>query len=463
MRHVLRRVVAAAAVGSVLLTGCSSTVSGIASRGASVPVDVAIDDFPITGATDTEADRLARNALADLETFWSQAYPEFFGEAYTPLAGGYFSVDSTAVDESAYPETGIGCERAPTDPEEVAGNAFYDPNCDVVAYDRALIEQLGEEYGPYLGPAVMAHEMGHAMQSRFGYADSTIVVETQADCLAGAFTRWVVDGGAEHITLRVAELDQVVLGFIGLRDPVGFDPDDEHAHGSGFDRLSGFYAGYEGGVGSCRDDFTEDRLFIATEFLTEADLENEGNAAYDEIGQIIGTTLPAFYESVFPGLGEQFSPPAVESFDGTAPGCGDMGAEDRDLGYCEADGTVYVDEADLLAPAYEQIGDFAVATAVSLAYAQAVRAQLGLSIDDAAAVDSAVCLTGWYAGRFWTGDFEAQEITISPGDVDEAAIFLLTYGQSEGVFPNTDLSGFEMVDAFRDGFLDGGAGCQVGL
>jgi hypothetical protein len=140
-----------------------------------------------------------------------------------------------------------------------------------------------------------------------------------------------------------------------------------------------------------------------------------------------------------------------------------MGAEDRDLGYCEADGTVYVDESDLLAPAYEQIGDFAVATAVSLAYAQAARAQLGLSIDDAAAVDSAVCLTGWYAGRFWTGDFQAQDITISPGDIDEAAVFLLTYGQTEGVFPNTDLSGFELVDAFRDGFLDGGAGCEIGL
>jgi predicted metalloprotease len=463
MRHVLRRAVAAAAVGSVLLTGCASTVSGIASRGASVPEDVPADEFPITGAADNETDRLARNALADLDTFWSQAYPEYFGEEYQPLAGGYFSVDSTAIDESAYPEHGIGCDRAPTDPEEVANNAHYDPNCDVVAYDRALLEQLSAENGPYLGPAVMAHEIGHAMQNRFGYADSAIVVETQADCLAGAFTRWVVDGNAEHVSLRVAELDQVVLGFIGLSDPVGFDPDDQRAHGSGFDRMSGFFAGYEGGVGSCRDEFTEDRLFTATEFTTQDDLDNEGNAPYDEIGGIIGTTLPAFYESVFPGLGEQFAAPEVESFDGTAPACGDMGAEDRDLGYCEADGTVYVDESDLLAPAYEQIGDFAVATAVSLAYAQAARAQLGLSIDDAAAVDSAVCLTGWYAGRFWTGDYQAQDITISPGDVDEAAVFLLTYGQTEGVFPNTDLSGFEMVDAFRDGFLNGGAGCEIGL
>ena len=194
MRHVLRRAVAAAAVGSVLLTGCASTVSGTASRGASVPEDVPADEFPITGAADDETDRLARNALADLDTFWSQAYPEYFGEEYQPLAGGYFSVDSTAIDESAYPDTGIGCERAPVDPEEVASNAHYDPNCDVVAYDRALLEQLGEEYVRYLGPAVMAHELGHAMQGRFGFSDSTIVVDTQAYCLACAFTCWVVDG-----------------------------------------------------------------------------------------------------------------------------------------------------------------------------------------------------------------------------------------------------------------------------
>ena len=461
MRHALRPGLAALAAGSVLLTGCTSTVSGSAARGAGVPVDVAAEDFAITGAGDTEADRRARNALADLDTFWRESFPEYFGEEYQPITGGYFSVDSTAIDESAYPSTGIGCAEAPEDPEGVANNAHYDPKCDVVAYDRALLQQLSDENGPYLGPAVMAHEIGHAMQGRFGFADSAIVVETQADCLAGAFTRWVVDGNAEHTALRMSELDSVVLGFIGLRDPVGLAPDDDRAHGSGFDRLSGFYAGFEGGVGICRDDFTEDRLFTATEFTTEEDLDRGGNLPADQIGELVAQTLPAFYQSVFPGLGAEFTPPAIETFEGTAPECGDMGAEDRDLGWCEADDTVYVD-SELLGGAYEQIGDFAVAAAVSLAYAQAARAQLDLPVDDAGAISSAVCLTGWYTARFWTGDFE-QVGTLSPGDVDEAAVFLLTYGQEDGVFPNTDLSGFEMVDAFRDGFLDGGAGCDIGL
>ena len=94
MRQVLRRTLPTVAVG-MLLAGCSTTtVVGTASPGAGEPVDVAADQFPITGVSDSEVDQFARNALADLETFWKATYPEFFGEEYKPLAGGYFSVDS---------------------------------------------------------------------------------------------------------------------------------------------------------------------------------------------------------------------------------------------------------------------------------------------------------------------------------------------------------------------------------
>lgn len=463
MRQVLRRAVVAAAAGSVLLTGCSSTVVGTASSTNPV-TDVSQEEFPITGATDSDIDRFARNAMADLYTFWEEAYPEFYGEEFTPLAGGIFSVNTEDIDYSLYPEnTGIGCARLPIDPEEVEGNAFFHGACDVVAYDSALLARLGDEYGPFLGPAVMAHEMGHAMQFRFGGSDSTIVDETQADCFAGAWTRWVADGNADHVNLRINELDEVLAGFISLRDPVGSDPDSDRAHGSGFDRASGFYAGFEGGVASCRDDFHEDRLFTATEFTTEEELESEGNAPYEDVPEITETSLTLFWESVFESaFGQPFQAPAIETFDGTAPDCGEMGAEDRDVGYCAADSTVYADESELLLPAYEEIGDFAVASAVSLAYAQAARAQLGLSIDDSAATVSTVCLTGWYTARFFSGDF-AESTTLSPGDVDEAITFLLTYGQTDQVLPNVESSGFELVGAFRAGFLEGGTACDVGI
>jgi predicted metalloprotease len=456
----VRRALPALAVVGVLVTGCASTVTGSASPGPGEPVDVTAAEFEITGVSDNEIDQLARNALTDLNTFWTDAYPEFFGEDFQPLEGGYFSVDSNNIDESAYPEYGIGCPDEPIDPEEVAGNAFYYSGCDQIAYDRALINELSTEYGRFLGPVVMAHEFGHAMQGRFGFADGPIQVETQADCLAGAWTRWVADGNADHTKVRVPELDDVVRGFLELRDPVGSDPTDSSAHGSYFDRVSAFYDGFDKGVASCRDDFEEDRLFTAAGFTSEADYQSGGNAPAEDIVEWVETTLDEFWTEVSPpAFGNDFTAPEIEGFEGTAPDC--EGLENRDLGYCTADSTVYIDQTDLAEPAYTEIGDFALATAMSLPYSLAVRDQAGLSTDDGAATRSAVCLTGWYEAQWFNHEFEDIAI-ISPGDIDEAVQFLLMYGVNNDVFPNVDASGFELVGAFRAGFLGGGQACNLG-
>jgi predicted metalloprotease len=466
MRQVVRRVVPAAVAG-VLLTGCATTVVGTAAPGPGEPTNVSAEEFPITGVSEDPVDLLARNALADLDTFWQQAYPEHFGDQYVPLKRGYFSVDSTNIDEGAYPETGIGCSDLPAMPDEVSGNAYYDPTCDLIAYDRALLQELSHDYGRFLAPVVMAHEFGHAMQGRFGFADSgrSIQDETQADCLAGAWTRWVADGNAQHVSLRVPELDDVLRGFLLLRDDVGSDPEDTQAHGSYFDRVSAFYDGFEDGVASCRDEFGPDRLFTAASFDDDEDFERGGDAPYDVILEIVDITLPGFWDQVFAAFGRDFTEPAIEAFDTSAPQCGDLGSEDRDLGYCEADSTVYFDETELAAPAYDEIGDWAVATAVSLPYALAGRSDLELSVDDGAATRSAVCLTGAYTAHVYNGTFAAEEqggITLSPGDVDESVIFLLEYGVDDHVLPSVTTSGFEMVGRFRAGFLQGGSACDLG-
>jgi predicted metalloprotease len=461
MRQVLRRALPTALAG-VLLVGCSAeVVVGQASPGPGEPVDVASDTFPITGVSDTAIDQFARNALTDLNTFWAEAYPEFFGEDFTPLENGYFSVDSNDIDSGAYPENGIGCDGSPTDPDEVAGNAYYDPECDLIAYDRALLDELSTDYGRFLVPVVMAHEFGHAMQGRFGFGEKSIQDETQADCLAGAWTQWVADGNAEHVSLRTPELDDVIRGFLLLRDDVGSDPDDSQAHGSYFDRVSAFYEGFDGGVGSCRDDFGAERLFTAATFADDRDVDSGGNAAFDQIVDWVGTTLPEFWTEVFPAAyGSDFEAPAVEGFDGTAPDC--AGVDNRDLGYCTDDDTVYLDETDLAEPAYNDIGDFALTTALSLPYSLAVRDQAGLSVDDGAATRSAVCLTGWYEAQWFNREFEDSiGVVISPGDIDEAVQFLLEYGVDDQVLPNVDASGFELVGAFRTGFLEGGAACEL--
>jgi hypothetical protein len=100
---------------------------------------------------------------------------------------------------------------------------------------------------------------------------------------------------------------------------------------------------------------------------------------------------------------------------------------------------------------------------MALPYALAVRDQAGLSTDDGAATRSAVCLTGWYEAQWYKDAFaDTLEVTISPGDIDEAVVFLLEYGVRNEVFPNLDASGFELVGAFRTGFLEGGDACELG-
>ena len=466
MKELLRRALPLAAA-CLLLSACASTaVVGVASPGAGEPVDVSARAFPITGVSATPIDQFARNALADLNAFWAHAYPEFFHGAFRPLAGGYFSVDSKHLDPGAYPATGIGCRRSPAAPDSVSGNALYDPGCDSIAYDRSLLQELSTDYGRFLVAVVMAHEFGHAMQGRFGFATSgrSIQDETQADCLAGAWTRWVDDGKAAHVSMRTPELDDVVRGFLLLRDQVGSDPGDTQAHGSYFDRVSAYYEGFTGGVASCRDDFGPARVYTAAAFASGADFVNQGNAPYPDIVNWIDITLPLFWKGVFPhAFGKPFAPPTIRAFDGTAPGCPRLGGRNRDLGYCPSDTTVYYDRSDLIQPAYATLGDFAVAAGLSLPYALAARAQAHLSVDDGAATRSAVCATGWYTHEWYTHAFTGTlDVTLSPGDVDEAVEFMLTYGRDPRVFPNVSATGFQLVGAFRDGFLTGGPASGIG-
>jgi predicted metalloprotease len=463
MRQGLVRTVLAAAAGGLLLAGCSTLVAGTASPGPGEPADVPAGRLTITGAVDGPVDTLVRDALIDINTFWSRAYPQYFGQPFTPLGGGYFSVDSNNVDESAYPPTGIGCAAEPVDPEDTKDNAFYNPRCDAIAYDRALLSDLAQHAGRALPPIVLAHEFGHAMQGRFGFAANgrSIQDETQADCFAGAWTAWVVAGHAQHVAIRKPELDDVLAGYLTLSDPVGSDPDDTQAHGSYFDRLAAFSDGYDKGVGTCRDDFGADRVFTDAPFTSAKDAATNGNAPYDQAVDFVEKTLPEFWDAVFrQAFSKDFQDPRVKGFVANAPGCaGGGGAE---LGYCPSDKTVYFDEKDLVRPAYDKIGDWSVATAISLPYALAARSQIGRSTDDGTATTSAVCLTGWYTARAFTGDF-SETLQLSPGDVDEAVRFLLTYGVSDQVFPNTHETGFELLRSFRDGFIEGGSACNIGI
>jgi predicted metalloprotease len=444
-------------------------VRGQGSPAAPPITDVAPADLPITGAAETEADVTARNALVDLQDYWAQTFPEVYGEDFSRLTGQVYSVDPGDVDDSIYPDGEIGCGSRP---EEVEGNAFYcptgvgAPNDDSISYDRTLMQDLTDEFGGFMSALIMAHEFGHAIQARVGYpaGDTGINTETQADCFAGAWTRWVADGNAAHETIRAPELDGLLRGYVTVSDPVGSDPEREQAHGSYFDRVSAIQDGYDGGAAACRDNYEADRVFTQSEFTSDADLATDGNASPEAVANLIQTALPIYYGDSFPDdLGTDFTAPTVESFDGDAPGCGGQLAPDAKVGFCADDDTVYYDDSDLAAPAYDQIGDYAVLTAVAIPYGLAARSQLGLSTDDEDAIRSATCQAGAFSGAALYGEVVqgAEGIQLSPGDFDEAIQFLLTYGSDPTVFPDVGLSGFQLVDVFRQGFLSGLTACGL--
>ena len=380
-------------------------VTGLGSPARPPATDVATGDVEVVGATDEEVDVLARNALADLETFWAEQFPEVFGADFQPLQGGYFSVDPGNADPADYPR-GIGCGAAASD---VESNAFYciapdAPNSDSISYDRAFLADLGAEFGRFIPALVMAHEFGHAVQARVGSPSASIAVETQADCLAGTWTRWVAEGEAEHSVLRTPELDELLRGYLQLRDPVG------HAARARSRRT----APTSTGSPPSRRASTAAPRPAATTSAPAAVFTQHPRSTTDEDVDQRRERAPgrAAGRSSRPRCRAPGSRPSTRSSGNrstrrrSSRSTGTRPAARRTRTSTSSTAPTRTSSASTRptwpSPAYE-LGDFAVATAVALPYGLAVRDQLGLSTDDEEAARSAVCLSGWYAARVFAG------------------------------------------------------------
>ncbi|MGY1811612.1 neutral zinc metallopeptidase [Blastococcus sp. SYSU D00820] len=458
---------AAALAAAAVLTGCTGQVDGIATPAGGLRMDATDADLRVDLAEEgNETDRIARNALADVLDYWVQTYPGVYGEEFGEVEGGFWSIDPDETDEADLPDSPCFDSL-----EELEGNAFYCYGDDRIFYDRAWMEGLAADYGPFVIAEIMAHEMGHAVQGHADLDDPSIVAETQAECFAGAWTKWVVDGNSDHFTVRAPELDPYLLGYLYFGDPAGSDPDDPSAHGSLFDQLSAFQEGYADGPQACAA-FDESRLYTLEPFEPRSeDEETGGNLPYDQTIEDVDHDLAAFWEQAFttgfpstPPLSGMPTFPDIEEGEGSGSVCTGEGDE-LDIAYCPDDGTVRFDGEDLLEPAYDAVGDYAVFELVAVPYALAIRDQLGLSTEGAEAFSSAICASGWMARELYLGEVDAVAeagIELSPGDVDEAAVVLLQYATEDDVIDDSaGFSGFELVDAFRQGFVQGGRACGL--
>ena len=434
--------VAVLAVLALLASGCAQQVPGLGSY-SSGRVQVADAKLAIEGTDNGEIDTLAGNAIADIEQFWTEQMPEVFNERYDKVKG-YYSIDPD------------GSRAAPcTDSaSDIRGNAFYCPSRDVVAWDRkGLFPELQKKFGDFLVAMVLAHEWGHAIQKRTRMpSNKTIVVETQADCYAGAWTQYALKGNAPHFEIGRPVLDQALSGYLLFRDPLGSDQDDRQAHGSGFDRISGFQDGFEKGAKFCTE-FSDSRTFTQIRFIDDDDEEREGNLPFEDSWRTGTADLADYWETSFRGIySQEWKPLAgIEQVAGETPDC--AGTESTAVKYCADQDKIYA-STESLQQVYGQTGDFGMMSLLAIAYGEAVRKRVGKTINGDSALIGSICLAGGYA-RDSFDKRRANALVLSPGDLDEAVQTLLTFvGRQTGYFVARSTTGFDRVSAYRAGFND---------
>jgi predicted metalloprotease len=165
-------------------------------------------NITISGDESDPVNKLAMQAIADLEQYWSQQYPALYNGDWQPVSGGFYAVS---------PSQGSEAPPCTSDPMEVSGNAFYCSTEDVVAWDaEGLLPDLQARFGDFVIPVILAHEYAHAVQARSNFTARTVTRELQSDCFAGAWSRHAQDDGVFDV--NAADLDAALAGILELRD-----------------------------------------------------------------------------------------------------------------------------------------------------------------------------------------------------------------------------------------------------
>lgn len=456
-------------------------------------------DIPLSNVVDFDAGKPERDydafvavALTDIDQWWSRVYPEVYGDEFVPLEGGIYA---------GYPERVSslpGCGEPSTSYEELTQFvAFYCEFGDFMVYDddnQIVLAPLAEEFGPAVMGIVLAHEYGHAIQSRIGALGrqlATIITEQQADCFAGAWTGQAYRGESALLRLGDADVRAGLIAMLEVRDPVGTSQFVPGGHGSAFDRVGAFQVGFVQGPSRCAELLDAPLSLVPNQFQRTDDAFLEGNAAYDcedlrDLGfseEAIAACTPA-PEFLADDLNEFWTKAAGESF----PQLDVLPADDLDtvdcpaptpladeVIVCAATSTVAYDEPKVL-ELYREFGDFTLGYFYGIAWGEVAQLELGSSLtgEDRALLND--CFTGAWVrditpdangrtarGKDTDGDgFQDSGISSSPGDLDEAIRMAILEGDN-GANVDRVGSAFEKIAALRIGALGGLSACQAEL
>jgi len=447
-------------------------------------------DVPIGDVVNVDDNKPARDydafvgvAVSDIERWWGETFPEVYGGQFDPLSGGVWA---------GYPERqtdlpGCGEDRTPYEDLNLYV-AFYCEFDDFLMYDdgdQSLLAPLASDFGPAVMGIVLAHEFGHAIQSRVGALDQflpTIYTEQQADCFAGAWAGQAYRGESPLLRLGDADVRAGLIAMLEVRDPIGTDQFVPGGHGSAFDRVGAFQEGFVSGAQRCSELLEDPLPLMPNRFQSQEDFEREGNASYDcsddpdpdctPATEFLADDLNHFWQTE---LGDDFPALADVPRDGVDGfSCADGVRLAEAVLVCPSQNAVVYDEPEVL-DLYNQFGDFTLGYFYGIAWAERVQELEGSALqgEQRALLDD--CFTGAWVRDITpdpntglptrTGDRDGDgvddtPITSSPGDLDEAIRMAILFGD-EGANVNRFGSPFEKIESFRVGVLGGIDGCNA--
>ncbi len=417
-----------------------------------------VPDAPLTAINGDGGtyDKLALNSLSDLQEFWPAAYPENFPGPFTPVSE-FYSWDAKAPRQQAIEFCGESTYHVV--------NAAYCSADHTIGWDRGvLMPAVAEKFGEMAVVMVLAHEYGHAIQRQArlaGLRTPTLVLEQQADCLAGVFLRHVAEGDSAHFTLNTTDGLNAVLGAtVAIRDQDPSDP--SNAHGSAFERVTAVQIGYSDGAQGCKT------------LTTQQIAERRGKLPVtfepgEQFLPQLPVTVPSL-QSVSQVLSRIFplSTPPRFDYSGVVRDCSNA-TPTEPVSYCPSTNTIGTavpalarrgapteDGLDPLSAAVN--GDYNAFVVFVSRYVLAVQhdRKLGLTGAETAGLRTA-CLSGVVTTAL---SEPGSDPRLSAGDLDEAVSELLSEGlTASDVNGKVVPSGYQRVEAFRTGVLEGEKAC----